>query len=55
MKFILGKKVEMSQIFSDDGKVTPVTIVKAGPCQVTQVKTQAKDHYTAVQIGYDLK
>ncbi len=42
----------MSQIFSDDGKVIPVTIIQAGPCQISQVKTQEKDGYRAVQIGF---
>ncbi len=52
MKIILGEKIEMSQLFSADGTVTPVTIVKAGPCPITQVKDIAKDGYQAVQIGY---
>ena len=49
-KFILGKKVEMSQIFKDDGTVFPVTVIEAGPTTVTQVKTGEKDGYKAVQI-----
>ena len=53
MKYILGKKVEMTQRFKDDGQVVPVTVVQAGPCVVTQVKTAEKDGYDAVQIGYD--
>jgi len=52
MPFILGKKVEMSQVFKDD-KVIPVTIIKAGPCFVTQIKTKEKDGYEAIQIGYE--
>lgn len=52
MKYILGKKVEMTQRFKDDGQVVPVTVVQAGPCVVTQVKTAEKDGYDAVQIGY---
>lgn len=52
MKFILGVKLGMSQIFNDKGMVVPVTLVEAGPCQVTQVKTQEKDKYSAVQIGF---
>ena len=52
MKFILGKKVNMAQIFKDDGKVVPVTVVQAGPCQITQVKTKEKEGYNAVQIGF---
>lgn len=53
MKFILGKKLEMSQIYSDDGIVTPVTLVQAGPCVVTDVKTEDKDGYNAVQLGFE--
>jgi len=53
MKFILGKKLEMSQIYSDDGRVIPVTLVQAGPCMVTDVKTSGKDGYDAVQIGFE--
>lgn len=51
-KFILAEKMNMSQIFAKDGKVIPVTILKAGPVKVTQVKTMDKDKYTAVQVGY---
>jgi large subunit ribosomal protein L3 len=53
MKFILGKKLGMSQIFNDQGKVIPVTLVEAGPCQVVQVRDLEKDGYQAVQIGFD--
>src|SRR5215469_13148859 len=49
---ILGKKIGMTQMFDDKGEVHPVTVLKAGPCVVTQVKTQAKDGYDAAQIGY---
>lgn len=55
MKFILGKKIEMSQLFEDDGTVVPVTIVKVGPCQVTQVRTCEKDGYLAFQVGFGQK
>lgn len=55
MKFILGKKIEMSQRFKEDGTVIPVTLVAAGPCKVTQVKTKEKDGYNAVQIGFGFK
>lgn len=51
-KFILGKKIGMSQIFEEDGKVIPVSIVQAGPCYVTQIRNREKDAYTAVQIGF---
>ena len=52
MKFILGKKLEMSQMFDSEGKVLPVTLILAGPCQVTQIKTKEKDGYQAVQVGF---
>ncbi len=52
MKFILGKKLEMTQIFKDD-KVIPVTLIEAGPCFVTQLKTKEKDGYTALQVGFE--
>jgi large subunit ribosomal protein L3 len=49
---LLGTKLGMTQIFEADGRVTPVTVIQAGPCIVTQVKTQAKDGYSSIQIGY---
>ncbi len=52
MKFILGTKQNMTQIFDEKGVVHPVTVLKAGPVIVTQVKTMATDGYTAVQVGY---
>lgn len=52
MKGILGRKVGMTQIFRDDGSVVPVTVVEAGPCYVTQVRTLDRDGYRAVQLGY---
>ena len=56
MRGLIGKKIGMTQVFSDNGSLLPVTIVEAGPCVVTQVKTTIKDGYDAVQIGYsDLK
>lgn len=55
MKFILGKKIEMTQVFRPDGTVVPVTRVVAGPCVVTQVKTKEKDGVEAVQLGFDTK
>ena len=48
---IIGKKVGMSQVFSDDGIVTPVTVLKAGPCVVVQARTAQADGYEAVQLG----
>ena len=51
-KAIIGKKIGMSQIFNEDGKVIPVTVVEAGPCPVVQKKTVEKDGYEAVQVAY---
>jgi len=53
MKFLLGQKVGMSQIFTEEGEQIPVTVVEAGPCKVLQVKNKEKDGYEAVQIGFD--
>ena len=49
---MLGKKIGMTQIFEQDGMVVPVTVVQAGPCTVTQIRTAEKDGYEAVQLGY---
>jgi large subunit ribosomal protein L3 len=49
---ILGKKLGMSQFFDDTGKSIPVTVIEAGPCRITQLKSTATDGYTAVQIGF---
>lgn len=51
-KGILGEKLGMTQIFDDQARVIPVTVIKAGPCQVTQVKTQDKDGYSAIQLAF---
>ncbi len=51
-KAILATKVGMTQIFGDDGALTPVTVLQAGPCVVTQVKTAENDGYSAVQVGF---
>ncbi len=51
-KAIIGKKIGMTQIFSEDGKVIPVTVIEAGPCVVTQKKTVENDGYEAVQVGF---
>ena len=48
----LGKKIGMTQIFREDGRVVPVTVIEAGPCVVTQVKTLESDGYEAVQLGF---
>ena len=55
MDFILGQKKEMSQVFSEDGRVRPATAIEAGPMVVTQVKTGEKDGYNAVQFGFGKK
>ncbi len=48
----LGKKIGMSQVFREDGQVVPVTVIEAGPCSVTQIKTEQTDGYAAVQLGF---
>jgi large subunit ribosomal protein L3 len=53
MDGIIGRKVGMTQVFTEGGLIVPVTVIEAGPCFVTQVKSQAKDGYTALQLGYD--
>ena len=53
MKGIIGRKVGMTQIFDEKGRAIPVTVIEAGPCYVTQIRTQEKDGYTAVQLGFD--
>ena len=52
-KAILARKIGMTQIFNEDGALTPVTVLQAGPCVVTQVKTVANDGYSAVQVGFE--
>jgi large subunit ribosomal protein L3 len=52
LKGILGEKLGMTQIFDANNRIVPVTVVKAGPCVVTQIRTQDVDGYTAVQLGY---
>jgi len=53
VKTILGKKAGMTQIFNDHGEAVPVTVIEAGPCYVTQVKTLEQDSYRAVQLGFE--
>lgn len=55
MKYILGRKIEMTQTWTDDGRVIPVTVIEAGPCTVTQIKDSKKDGYRAVQLGFGVK
>ena len=52
-KAIIGRKLGMTQLFSADGKVIPVTVIEAGPCPVVQVKTLERDGYAAVKLGFD--
>jgi large subunit ribosomal protein L3 len=51
-KGILGEKLGMTQVFTDDGRALPVTVLRAGPCRVVQVRTVERDGYAAVQLGY---
>ncbi len=52
MKYLLGTKVEMTEYFAEDGTVTPVTVINAGPVKVVSVKTKERDGYNAVKLGY---
>jgi large subunit ribosomal protein L3 len=49
---LLGEKLGMTQVFDENNRIVPVTVVKAGPCVITQIRTQEKDGYTAVQLAY---
>jgi len=53
MKGIIGRKLGMTRIFDEEGKVVPVTVIEAGPCPVVQVKTKDHDGYNAIQLGFD--
>jgi large subunit ribosomal protein L3 len=53
MAMLLGKKVGMTQVFDDSGRLLPVTVIEAGPCAVMQIKSKETDGYSAVQLGYD--
>lgn len=53
MKGIIAKKIGMTQLFNEDGRVVPITVLKAGPCKVIQKKTLEKDGYLAVQLGFE--
>lgn len=55
MSGLIGKKVGMTSFFDANGKYLPCTVIEAGPCVVTQVKTNEKDGYTAVQLSFDEK
>jgi large subunit ribosomal protein L3 len=53
MRGIIGKKVGMTQVFDETGEAIPVTVIEAGPCYVTQVKTPENDGYSAIQLGFE--
>mgnify|MGYP006413168121 FL=1 len=55
MSALLGKKIGMTNVFSSEGKLVPVTVVQVGPCVVTQIKTNETDGYNALQLGFDEK
>ena len=55
MQGLIGKKVGMTSVFDENGKNIPCTVIEAGPCVITQVKTEEKDGYNAVQLGFDEK
>ncbi len=55
MQGLIGKKVGMTSVYDDDGRNIPCTVLQAGPCVVTQIKTREKDGYFAVQLGFDEK
>lgn len=55
MSALLGKKIGMTNVFTPDGKIVPVTVLQVGPCVVTQVKTLENDGYSALQLGFDEK
>jgi len=52
MRGLIGKKMGMTRVFDENGNIVPVTVLQAGPCTVTQVKTSEKDGYEAVQVGF---
>jgi len=54
-KGLIGKKLGMTSVFTTDGRFIPVTVILAGPCVVTQIKTEANDGYNALQLGFDVK
>ena len=55
MRGLIGKKIGMTQVFNNEGQSVPVTVIEAGPCVVTQVKTQKNDGYEAIQVGYGVR
>ncbi|MEE4310958.1 MAG: 50S ribosomal protein L3 [candidate division KSB1 bacterium] len=55
MRALIGKKLGMSRVFDDQGRSIPVTVIQAGPCRITQIKTKETDGYEAVQLGFEPK
>ena len=55
MSGLIGKKIGMTNIFAEDGKILPCTVVQAGPCTVTQIRTKNHDGYDALQLGFNEK
>ncbi len=55
MSGLIGKKIGMTSIFDQEGRIVPCTVIEAGPCVVTQIRTKEKDGYEAIQLGYDDK
>ena len=53
MKGLIGRKLGMTQVFTESGEAVPVTVIEAGPCYVTQIRTLAKDGYSSIQVGFD--
>tara|TARA_B100000945_G_scaffold285802_1_gene256341 strand:- start:298 stop:930 length:633 start_codon:yes stop_codon:yes gene_type:complete len=53
MSGLIGKKIGMTSIFDDNGRIRPCTVIEAGPCTITQIKDQKKDGYNAIQLSYD--
>src|SRR4030042_33350 len=52
LKGIIGRKLGMTQVFGDNGNVIPITVIEAGPCAITQIKTKEKEGYNALQLGF---
>ena len=55
MTMIIGRKIGMTQLFEESGRVVPVSVIEAGPCPIVQVKTPEKEGYAAIQIGYGVR
>lgn len=55
MKFLLGRKIGMTRVYTEEGQICPVTVIQVGPCVVTQVKTTETDGYAALQVGFGMR